>query len=103
MRTYKIQQYSAAASTVAQRCFLVQFTSGEITMARPKGKKVAARLSVGLSEPQHEALTALAEENEATVAWLVRRAVAEFLERHRARPREPLRTHGAPIKSKRTA
>ena len=48
-------------------------------MARPKGKKVAARLSVGLSEPQHSALTALAEENEATVAWLVRRAVAEFL------------------------
>jgi len=51
-------------------------------MPRPKGKKVAARLSVGLSQPQHAALTALAEQNEATVAWLIRRAVAEFLERH---------------------
>ena len=51
-------------------------------MPRPKGKKVAARLSVGLSQPQHAALTALAEQNEATVAWLVRRAVSEFLERH---------------------
>ena len=51
-------------------------------MARPKGKKVAARLSVGLSQPQYAALTALADQNEATVAWLIRRAVAEFLERH---------------------
>jgi hypothetical protein len=51
-------------------------------MPRPKGKKVAARLSVGLSQPQYAALTALAEQNEATVAWLIRRAVAEFLERH---------------------
>ncbi len=51
-------------------------------MPRPKGKKVAARLSVGLSQTQHAALTALAEQNEATVAWLIRRAVAEFLERH---------------------
>ena len=72
-------------------------------MARPKGKKVAARLSVGLSEPQHAALTALAEENEATVAWLVRRAVAEFLERHGARPRQPLRSRRAPTKSNRPA
>ena len=61
-------------------------------MARPKGKKVAARLSVGLSKPQHAALTALAERNDATVAWLVRRAVAEFLERHRQQPADsPLR------------
>ena len=50
-------------------------------MPRPKGKKVAARLSVGLSQPQYAALTALAEQNEATVAWLIRRAVTEFLER----------------------
>jgi hypothetical protein len=71
-------------------------------MARPKGKKVAARLSVGLSESQHAALTALAEENEATVAWLVRRAVVEFLERHGARPRQPLRSRRAFTKSKRT-
>ena len=78
------------------------YTGGN-QMARPKGKKVAARLSVGLSEPQHSALTALAEENEATVAWLVRRAVAEFLERHGTRSRQPLRARRAPSKVKRTA
>jgi hypothetical protein len=61
----------------------VQFTPGRLTqMARPKGKKVAIRLSVGLSEPHYLALLALAEQNEATVAWLIRRAVAEFLARH---------------------
>lgn len=65
-------------------------------MPRPIGKKVAARLSVGLSQPQYAALTALAEQNEATVAWLIRRAVAEFLERHgsltRSSPHMPRRT-----------
>jgi hypothetical protein len=72
-------------------------------MPRPKGKKVATRLSVGLSEPQHAALTTLAEQNEATVAWLVRRAVAEFLERHRSPTGLPLRAHRTPAKHKRTA
>jgi hypothetical protein len=62
-------------------------------MPRPKGKKVAARLSVGLSEPQHAALTALAEQNEATVAWLIRRAVAEFLQRHGSKTAPALRLH----------
>jgi len=70
-------------------------------LLRPRGKKVAARLSVGLSEPQHAALTALAVENEATVAWLVRRAVAEFLERHGSRARPPLHAHRISPKSKR--
>jgi hypothetical protein len=76
-------------TAIAKRCLLVQFTLGD-QMARPKGKKVATRLSVGLSKPQHAALTALAEQNEATVAWLVRRAVAEFLERHKKVTTSPL-------------
>ena len=67
-------------------CLVVYFgavyTGEKFRMARPKGKKVAARLSVGLSQPQYVALTALAEQNEATVAWVIRRAIAEFLERH---------------------
>jgi hypothetical protein len=60
-------------------------------MPRPRGKKVASRLSVGLSEPQHAALVALADQNEATVAWLVRRAIAEFLEKHGSSARLALR------------
>lgn len=60
-------------------------------MPRPRGKKVGSRLSVGLSEPQHAALVALADQNEATVAWLVRRAVAEFLEKHGSSARLALR------------
>ena len=71
-------------------------------MPRPKGKKVAARLSVGLSQPQYAALTALAEQNEATVAWLIRRAVTEFLERRNSLTRSssqlprPARKLGSP-------
>jgi hypothetical protein len=72
-------------------------------MPRPKGKRVANRLSVGLSEPQHDALIAMAEQNEATVAWLIRKAVAEFLERHGSSVGPSLRFRRFGTKSKRTA
>lgn len=53
-------------------------------MAYPKAKKVAARLSVGLTEPQYDALQETAERYDATAAWVIRRAVAVFLERRRS-------------------
>lgn len=72
-------------------------------MSRPKGSKVAARLSVGLSQPQYAALVALADQNEATVAWLVRRAVAEFLEKHGSSARPTLRLRRVARKKTRPA
>jgi hypothetical protein len=52
-------------------------------MTRPEAGKVAARLSsIELREPRYFALLASAEKNESTETWLIRRAVAEFPQRH---------------------
>lgn len=51
-------------------------------MPRPKGKKPSVRLSVNLDLPDHAALVRLADEHDVSLAWLVRKAVSEFVERH---------------------
>jgi hypothetical protein len=56
--------------------------SGYLTMARPKGRQLPNRVSVALTDQQLTALESLARENQAAVSWLVRRAVAEYLERN---------------------
>lgn len=61
-------------------------------MARPRGKKTDVRLSVGFDELTYGVLSALAHQNDTTVAWVVRRAVAEFIERRgQDQPELPLR------------
>lgn len=50
-------------------------------MVRPKGKKPAARLSISLDTADHAELTRLAEQHDLSVAWLVRKAVSEFIAR----------------------
>jgi predicted transcriptional regulator len=50
-------------------------------MARPKGRHLPIRVSVALTDHQHTALEGLARESQAPVSWVVRRAVAEYLER----------------------
>jgi hypothetical protein len=58
-------------------------------MARPKGRQLPNRVSVALTNEQLAALERLAQESQAAVSWVVRRAVAEFLERncrHRQTP-----------------
>ncbi len=49
-------------------------------MARPRGKRNAVRLSIGFDERTYGALTAMAERNDTTVAWVIRRAVSIFIE-----------------------
>ena len=49
-------------------------------MPRPKGRMLPHRVSVALTSDQLAALEELAASNSAPVAWLVRRAVSEFLE-----------------------
>ena len=51
-------------------------------MVRPKGKKPAVRLSVSLDPADHAELSQLAELNDLTVAWMVRKAVSEFVARN---------------------
>lgn len=51
-------------------------------MARPKSSKRSVRLSVSLDEDDHKAVKDMADTMDLSTAWVVRRAVSEFLERH---------------------
>lgn len=64
-------------------------------MARPRGKKTAVRFSVGFDDTTAEELAQIAETNDTTVAWIVRRAVSEFIKRHgdHEQPIVPLHRH----------
>jgi predicted transcriptional regulator len=54
-----------------------------LIMARPKGRQLPNRVSVALTDQQLTALESLARESQAAVSWVIRRAVAEYLERNR--------------------
>lgn len=50
-------------------------------MPRPKGKKGAVRFTVSLDPQLYAKLVRIAESNDLSLSWAVRRAVAEFVER----------------------
>ena len=52
-------------------------------MARPRLNKKIVRTSVSLDEQMFSEVSQLAAQNDVSVAWLVRKAVAELLERRR--------------------
>lgn len=52
-------------------------------MARPRLNKKVVRTSVSLDEQMFNDVSQLATENDVSVAWLVRKAISELLERHR--------------------
>ena len=54
----------------------------ESSMARPKGKKPAVRLSISLDPADHAELTRLAAQHDLSVAWMVRKAVTDFVQRN---------------------
>jgi predicted transcriptional regulator len=53
-------------------------------MPRPRGKRPAVRLSVSLPVHHHTALLRLAEQEDQSIAGMVRKAVAEYVERSEA-------------------
>ncbi|WP_167401337.1 ribbon-helix-helix domain-containing protein [Paraburkholderia eburnea] len=61
-------------------------------MARPRLNRKIVRTSVSLDEQMFSEVFQLAAQNDVSVAWLVRKAVAELLERHRGElePQLPL-------------
>ncbi|MGS1005423.1 ribbon-helix-helix domain-containing protein [Burkholderia glumae] len=61
-------------------------------MPRPRLNRKIVRTSVSLEEHMFGEVSQLAAQNDASVAWLIRKAVAEFLERHRGKlaPQLPL-------------
>jgi hypothetical protein len=52
-------------------------------MSRPKGRKPSVRLSVSVSVTDHAELARFAEARDLSLAWVVRRAISDFVERHR--------------------
>lgn len=48
-------------------------------MPRPKTARKIARLSVSLDDRDYQALRALAKEHDVSTAWLMRRAVSDYL------------------------
>jgi hypothetical protein len=55
----------------------------ETAVRAGRGKKLATRVPVSVDERDYEQLSALAEEYRVSLAWLVRYAVSDLLERHR--------------------
>lgn len=53
-------------------------------MKRSKGQKNSVRLSVTLDEGEHAELSELAASLDLSAAWMIRRAVSEFIARHRS-------------------
>jgi predicted transcriptional regulator len=50
-------------------------------MARPKKDRQPARLTVTLDESDYQKVCTLAGENDVSAAWVIRRAVHDYLER----------------------
>ena len=59
-------------------------------MARPRGKKPSVRLSVSVSVPDHAELVRLAEAHDLSIAQVVRRAIADFVDHLRDDPQREL-------------
>ena len=52
-------------------------------MRARRGKKLATRVTVSVDERDYDELSVLAEQHRVSLAWLVRYAVGDFLERYR--------------------
>lgn len=53
-------------------------------MARPRGNRKTARLTVSLDETVFLSLAAFARSEDVSIAWLARRAIHELIERNEA-------------------
>jgi len=57
-------------------------TSHHIGAPMPQEKKRSMRTSVVISEAQHAQLEKLAGQNDVSVAWIIRQAIQQFLDRN---------------------
>lgn len=58
-------------------------------MARPRGNRKTARLSVSLDARDYAVLAEIARKEDVSVAWVVRRAVSEVVRSHEKGAAEP--------------
>ena len=59
-------------------------------MARPRGRQKTARVTVNLEDQVYGALMAIAARHDAPLAWVVRRAVLDLIEREAPAIEQPL-------------
>ena len=73
-------------------------------MPRPRGKKTPVRLSVSLGPASYAKLSRLANRNDVSLAWMIRKAVADLIERQEEDDQMvlPLQRRGESDRSKRT-
>ncbi len=58
-------------------------------MARPRGNRKTARLSVSLDAQDYGVLCEIARSQDVSVAWVVRRAVSELVRSHQTGSDQP--------------
>jgi hypothetical protein len=58
-------------------------------MARPKGNRKEARLSVSLDEQEYAELCSLARRDDVSVAWMVRQAIHNLIRLEEEKARNP--------------
>lgn len=75
--------YTASALEKCENGAKLVVCQGVIYLPRPKSKKQSVRLSVTLDEGEYAELTRLGGELDLSAAWMIRRAVSEFVARHR--------------------
>ena len=65
-------------------------------MSRPKGKRLPVRLSVSMDAAVHAKLSRLADRQDVSLAWMIRKALAELIERRETEEQAelPLRRSG---------
>lgn len=59
-------------------------------MPRPKIARRSSRVSITLDETDYAEVCAVARENDTSAAWVVRRAISDWLDRRRQRPEPQL-------------
>lgn len=58
-------------------------------MARPRGRSKPARLTVNLDQPTYASLVEVAQREDVSVSWVVRRAIETLLTQDRTAPVGP--------------
>ena len=58
-------------------------------MARPRGRQKTARITVNLENQVYGAVMSIAAKNDAPLAWVIRRAVLDLIEREAPNIEQP--------------
>ncbi|TIX71509.1 MAG: CopG family transcriptional regulator [Mesorhizobium sp.] len=74
---------------VSRHVNVVNKTPGRLSVARPKNQKQPARFTVTLDKDDYREVCALAANNDVSAAWVIRRAIQDYLGKSPAPVAEP--------------